>query len=71
MPNENASFQEFNSPDAKEKMESDVKDVEFIRVPYKSNRVVVFNSKLYHVTDNINFKDNYIDRRVNVTFLYK
>ena len=52
-------------------MESDVKDVEFIRVPYKSNRVVVFNSKLYHVTDNINFKDNYIDRRVNVTFLYK
>ena len=71
MPNENASFQEYNSPHAKEKMESDVKDVDFIRVPYKSNRVVVFNSKLYHVTDNINFKDNYKDRRVNVTFLYK
>ena len=70
-PNENASFQEYNSPHAKEKMESDVKDVDFIRVPYKSNRVVVFNSKLYHVTDNINFKDNYKDRRVNVTFLYK
>ena len=41
-PNENASFQEYNSPHAKEKMESDVKDVDFIRVPYKSNRVVVF-----------------------------
>ena len=71
MPNINASFKEFNSPDAKEKMESDVKDVDFIKVPYKSNRVVVFNSKLYHVTDEINFKDNYKDRRVNITFLYK
>ena len=63
MPNENASFQEFNSPDAKEKMESDVKDVEFIRVPYKSNRVVIFNSKLYHVTDNINFKDINVSKK--------
>ena len=71
MPNINASFREFNSPDAKEKMETDVKNVDFIKVPYKSNRVVVFNSKLYHVTDEINFKDNYKDRRVNVTFLYK
>ena len=71
MPNKNASFHEFNSPDAMEKMKEDVKDTDYIRVPYKSNRVVIFNSKLYHVTDRIDFKDNYIDRRVNVTFLYK
>ena len=64
-------FHEFNSSDAMEKMKEDVKDTDYIRVPYKSNRVVIFNSKLYHVTDSIDFKDNYIDRRVNVTFLYK
>ena len=71
MPDQNASFEEFNSSDAYEKLKKDVKDVDFIRVPYKSNRAVIFNSKLYHVTDEINFKDNYKDRRVNVTFLYK
>ena len=71
MPNKNASFHEFNSPDSMEKMKEDVKNTDYIKVPYKSNRVVIFNSKLYHVTDRVDFKDNYIDRRVNVTFLYK
>ena len=47
------------------------KDVDYIKVPYRSNRAVIFNSKLYHVTDKIEFSDNYKDRRVNVTFLYK
>ena len=54
-----------------DKIKDEIKDTDSLRIPYKSNRAVIFNSKLYHVTDKIEFKDNYIDRRVNVTFLYK
>ena len=39
-------------------------------VPYRGNRAVLFNSKLLHATDDLNFKDNHEDRRINVTFLY-
>ena len=69
-PNELASFEEFNSEHYTKKMLKDVNDVDFIRVPYKSNRAVIFDSKLYHATDTINFDSNYINRRLNVTFLY-
>ena len=70
-PNLNASFTDFNSLKSIDKMSKEVENSEYIKVPYQSNRVVIFNSKLYHATDKIEFRDNYIDRRVNVTFLYK
>ena len=70
-PNLNASFNDFNSLKSIDKMSKEVENSEYIKVPYQSNRVVIFNSKLYHATDKIEFRDNYIDRRVNVTFLYK
>ena len=70
-PTQNAAFKDFNSLESMDRMNAEIKDSEFIKIPYKSNRVVIFNSKLYHVTDKIDFKDNYKDRRVNVTFLYK
>ena len=70
-PHETASFKDFNSLESIDKIKDEVKDTDFMRIPYKSNRAVIFNSKLYHVTDKIEFKDNYKDRRVNVTFLYK
>lgn len=41
-----------------------------IRVPYKGNRAVIFNSALFHETEAINFRDSYEDRRINITFLY-
>lgn len=41
-----------------------------IRVPYKANRAVFFDSDLFHETDTINFKDGYNDRRINVTMLF-
>ena len=64
-------FKDFNSLESMDKIKDEVKDTDFMRIPYKSNRAVIFNSKLYHVTDKIEFKDNYKDRRVNITFLYK
>jgi Flp pilus assembly protein TadD len=39
-------------------------------VPYNENRVVIFNSNLFHETDSIEFKDGYENRRINVTMLF-
>ena len=39
-------------------------------VPHKGNRAVLFNSKLLHATDDLNFKDSHKDRRINITLLY-
>ena len=41
-----------------------------IAVPYRSNRAVVFDSDLFHETDDIRFKDDYLARRINITMLY-
>ena len=70
-PDLKASFQEFNSIESIQKMTDEVKNSDYVKIPYKSNRAVIFNSKLYHATDKIQFNDNYKDRRVNITFLYK
>jgi hypothetical protein len=39
-------------------------------VPYRANRAVIFNSDLFHETDQIHFHEGYENRRVNITFLY-
>ena len=41
-----------------------------ITVPYRANRAVIFDSDLFHETDRIEFKDGYLNRRINVTMLY-
>ncbi|MBI3355666.1 MAG: tetratricopeptide repeat protein, partial [Nitrospirae bacterium] len=41
-----------------------------IRIPYRANRAVVFNSDLFHESDDITFKDDYLSRRINITLLY-
>lgn len=41
-----------------------------IRIPYRANRAIVFNSDLFHETDEITFKDDYLSRRINITLLY-
>lgn len=41
-----------------------------VRVPYRENRCVLFDSSLIHVTDEMRFKPGYENRRVNVTLLY-
>ena len=39
-------------------------------VPHAENRVVMFNSDLFHETDVIDFKPGYENRRINVTLLF-
>ena len=41
-----------------------------VTVPYRANRAVIFDSDLFHKTDRIQFKDGYLNRRINTTFLY-
>lgn len=45
-------------------------DAKEIVVPYRQNRAVVFNSDLFHATDNFRFKDGYENRRINITMLF-
>ena len=39
-------------------------------IPYNENRVVIFNSNLFHETDKITFKEGYENRRINITMLF-
>jgi hypothetical protein len=41
-----------------------------ITVPHRANRALIFDSDLFHETDNIHFKDGYLNRRINITMLY-
>ncbi len=39
-------------------------------IPYRANRAVLFDSVLVHESDEINFRDGYENRRVNLTYLF-
>jgi len=41
-----------------------------ITIPYRSNRAVIFNSNLFHKTDDCYFRSSYINRRTNITMLF-
>ena len=66
------NFSDYNSEQNKPKIFAWLKEVgaEAVRIPYRANRAVVFNSDLFHETDEIAFKDDYLSRRINVTLLY-
>ncbi|MFN8578697.1 MAG: tetratricopeptide repeat protein [Candidatus Sericytochromatia bacterium] len=40
------------------------------KITYKENRVVIFNSSLFHQTDNFDFKKGYENHRINITLLF-
>jgi tetratricopeptide (TPR) repeat protein len=40
------------------------------RYPYRANRAVMFDSDLFHATDDPHFRDGYAHRRINITLLY-
>ena len=41
-----------------------------VTVPYRRNRVVIFDSDLFHRTDDLDFRSGYENRRINVTMLF-
>ena len=40
-----------------------------VRIPYRQNRIVVFDSALYHKTDSFRFREGYENLRINLTLL--
>jgi tetratricopeptide (TPR) repeat protein len=41
-----------------------------VRIPHRQNRMVIFNSDLFHETDGVAFAEGYENRRINITLLY-
>ncbi|KAH8093624.1 hypothetical protein JL720_4771 [Aureococcus anophagefferens] len=69
-PGAAASAEEYNSRGdefARELLEAT--DYANVTVPYKQNRIVIFDP-LYHKTDDFTFKPGYENRRINLTFLF-
>ncbi len=66
------NFREYNDKRNEPKIREFLKScgAQAVRIPYRQNRAVVFNSDLFHETDHLTFKDDYESRRINVTLLY-
>jgi len=45
-------------------------DARSIRIPYRANRAVIFDSDLFHETDEMSFAAGYENRRINITLLF-
>ncbi|MEL0106749.1 MAG: tetratricopeptide repeat protein [Rhodospirillaceae bacterium] len=63
-------FEKFNADQDAIKAFLEESGAQSIRVPHKQNRAVIFNSDLFHATDEIHFKNGYENRRINITLLY-
>lgn len=70
----NWSMRDYNTSDlaTKERIDAflEAENANSIRIAYRQNRVVIFNSDLFHRTDDICFRDEFENRRLNVTMLY-
>ena len=66
------SFEDYNNYDSGSKIMKYLNEVksEKVEIPYKQNRAVIFNSKLFHETMPATFKPGYKNRRINVTLLF-
>jgi tetratricopeptide (TPR) repeat protein len=66
------NFRDYNSDRNKLKILEWLRGVnaQAVKIPYRANRAVVFNSDLFHETDEVSFKDEYLSRRINITLLY-
>lgn len=66
------NFLDYNSDRKKPKILEWLRQVnaQAVKIPYRANRAVVFNSDLFHETDEVSFKDDYLSRRINITLLY-
>ena len=67
---DNWPFQDYNNNDNKIYQFLKENNANCTTVPYKFNRAVLFNSAYFHETDEIDFKDNYVGRRINNTYLF-
>ena len=45
--------------------------IDGINIPYKANRAIIFDSRLFHESGPMHFKKGYKNRRINLTFHFK
>jgi tetratricopeptide (TPR) repeat protein len=61
-------FDQYNNrPEVLEKF---MTEGETVRVPYRCNRMVMFDSELVHKTDDLSFRSGLLNRRINITMLF-
>ena len=63
-------FKTYNNNEEKIRAEIEKCDQKKTIIPYNENRVVIFNSNLFHETDKIEFSEGYENRRINITMLF-
>ena len=61
-----------DNPEQQQRMRDYLQDAgaRKIVVPHQQNRFLIFNSDLFHKTDDIRFAGGYENRRINITMLY-
>lgn len=66
------NFKDYNSTEYKPKIFEFLEQngAQAVKVPYRENRAIIFNSDLFHETDHCAFRDEYTSRRINITMLY-
>ena len=69
-PPKDWSFQKSNADSATIKQYLEANQAKLVRVPYRMNRCVLFDSTYFHTTDEIHFKEGYENRRINCTLLF-
>ena len=67
---ENWPFETYNNDKKKIYKFLEDNNAKCTNIPYKFNRAVLFNSAYFHETDEIDFKDKYEGRRINMTYLF-
>ena len=63
-------FDKYNNDTAAIHRFLDQENAGSVRIPYRRNRAVIFNSDLFHATDSLNFRDGFENRRINITMLF-
>ena len=64
------NFEDYNANPEKLREYLDLHNSSSVKVPYKLNRCVLFDSAYIHNTDELSFAGGYENRRVNCTLLY-
>ena len=45
-------------------------EAKLTRIPHRSNRAVIFRSDLFHKTSDCNFREGYLNKRINISLLF-
>ena len=57
-------------PDIRAEIDAFLDSAETLVVPHRQNRALLFNSNLFHRSDQLHFRDDFESRRMNVTMLF-